>query len=88
MPIAAAARPRQFVLRATIAAARADYDSALAVSRGNERGFFAPFRAYVSAYAGNAAGRIVQLNQLVTQADGWGCLIPSREDQRPLETSR
>jgi len=58
------------------AAARADYDSALAVSRGNERGFFAPFRAYVSAYAGNAPAAIVQLNQLVTQADGMGLPDP------------
>jgi len=38
-------------------AARADYDSAMAMGRGNERGFFAPFRAYVSAYAGTRPGR-------------------------------
>lgn len=57
-------------------AARADYDSAMAVGRGNERGFFAPFRAYVSAYAGNAAGAIVELNRLVSQADGMGMPDP------------
>jgi Tfp pilus assembly protein PilF len=57
-------------------AARADYDSAMAVGRGNERGFFAPFRAYVSAYAGNAPGAIVELNKLVAQADGMGIPDP------------
>jgi len=57
-------------------AARADYDSAMAVGRGNERGFFAPFRAYVSAYAGNAPGAIVELNKLVAQAEGMGIPDP------------
>jgi len=57
-------------------AARADYDSAMSVGRGNERGFFAPFRAYVSAYAGNAPGAIVELNKLVAQADGMGIPDP------------
>lgn len=52
------------------AAARADYDSAFAVSRGNERGFFAPFRAYVSVYAGDPAAAITELNKLVSDADG------------------
>jgi tetratricopeptide (TPR) repeat protein len=57
-------------------AARADYDSAMAVGRGNERGFFAPFRAYVSAYAGDAPGAIAELNRLVAQADGMGMPDP------------
>ncbi len=57
-------------------AARADYDSAMALGRGNERGFFAPFRAYVSAYAGNARGAIVELNRLVAEADGMGLPDP------------
>jgi len=57
-------------------AARADYDSAMAVGRGNERGFFAPFRAYVSAYAGDARGAIAELNRLVAQADGMGIPDP------------
>jgi tetratricopeptide (TPR) repeat protein len=57
-------------------AARADYDSAMAVGRGNERGFFAPFRAYVSAYAGDAPGAIAELNRLVAQADGMGIPDP------------
>ena len=58
------------------AAARADYDSALALGRGNEKGFFAPFRAYVSVYAGDPAGAIEELNQLVAQADGMGMPDP------------
>jgi tetratricopeptide (TPR) repeat protein len=58
------------------AAARADYDSAMAVGRGNERGFFAPFRAYVSAYAGDAPAAIKELNSLVAQADGMGIPDP------------
>jgi len=57
-------------------AARADYDSALAISRGNERGFFAPFRAYVSVYAGDAPGAIAELNKLVGDADGLGMPDP------------
>ncbi|MFN2571149.1 MAG: hypothetical protein ABR537_05980 [Gemmatimonadales bacterium] len=52
------------------AAARADYDSAMAVGRGNERGFFAPFRAYVSVYAGDPAAAITELNTLVAAVDG------------------
>jgi len=58
------------------AAARADYDSALALGRGNEKGFFAPFRAYVSAYAGDPAGAITELNKLVADADGMGIPEP------------
>ncbi|HEV2671409.1 MAG TPA: hypothetical protein VGU74_09965, partial [Gemmatimonadales bacterium] len=58
------------------AAARADYDSSMALGRGNERGFFAPFRAYVSVYAGDPPGAIAELNQLVTQADGMNLPDP------------
>ena len=58
------------------AAARADYDSAFAISRGNERGFFAPFRAYVSVYAGDPAAAIAELNKLVADADGLGVPDP------------
>lgn len=58
------------------AAARADYDSSMALGRGNERGFFAPFRAYVSVYAGDAPGAITELNKLVAGADGMGLPDP------------
>jgi tetratricopeptide (TPR) repeat protein len=57
-------------------AARADYDTSMALGRGNERGFFAPFRAYVSVYAGDPAAAIAELNQLATQADGMGLPDP------------
>ena len=51
------------------AAARADYDSAIAVGRGNERAGFAPFRAYVSLYAGAPQEAIAELNRLVAGVD-------------------
>ena len=58
------------------AAARADYDSSMALGRGNERGFFAPFRAYVSVYAGDTKGAIAELNQLVASADAMNLPDP------------
>ena len=58
------------------AAARADYDSAMALGRGGEKGFFAPFRAYVSAYAGDPAAAITELNKLVGDVDGMGMPDP------------
>ncbi len=58
------------------AAARADYDSSMALGRGNERGFFAPFRAYVSVYAGDTPGAIAELKKLVAGADGMGLPDP------------
>jgi hypothetical protein len=58
------------------AAARADYDSSMALGRGNERGFFAPFRAYVSAYAGDTPGAIAELNKLVAGADAMSLPDP------------
>src|SRR6267378_6352780 len=58
------------------AAARADYDSAMAIGRGNEKGFFAPFRAYVSAYAGDPAATVAELNKLVNDVDGMGLADP------------
>ena len=46
-------------------AARADYDSAMALGRGNEKGLFAPFRAYVSAYAGDVDGGVAKILFLI-----------------------
>jgi len=57
-------------------AARADYDSAMAVGRANEKAAYAPFRAYVSAYAGDPAAAIAELNQLVASVDGMGVPDP------------
>ena len=51
------------------AAARADYDSAIAVGRGNERAVFAPFRAYVSVHAGDPKAAIAELSRLVAAVD-------------------
>ena len=50
-------------------AARADYDSAIAVGRGNERAGFAPYRAYVNIYAGDTKAAITELNWLVAGVD-------------------
>ena len=58
------------------AAARADYDSAMAVGRANEKAAYAPFRAYVSAYAGDPAAAIDELNRLVASVDGLGVPDP------------
>jgi len=57
-------------------AARADYDSAMAVGRANEKAAFAPFRAYVSVYAGDPAAGIAELNRLVASVDGMGVPDP------------
>ena len=54
------------------AAARADYDSAIAVGRANEKAAYVPFRAYVSVYAGNPPAAIDELNRLVASVDGMG----------------
>src|SRR5439155_380997 len=58
------------------AAARADYDSAIAVGRANEKAAYAPFRAYVSVYAGDPAAAIDELNRLVAAVDGMGVPDP------------
>lgn len=58
------------------AAARADYDSSMMLGRGNERATFAPFRAYVSVYAGDANAAILELNDLVSKIDGMNLPEP------------
>ena len=62
--------------RGDYAAARADYDSAIALGRANEKAGYAPFRAYVSVYAGDPAAAIDELNQLVASVDGLGVPDP------------
>jgi tetratricopeptide (TPR) repeat protein len=57
-------------------AARADYDSAVAVGRANQKAAYAPFRAYVSVYAGDPAAAIDELNRLVASVDGMGVPDP------------
>jgi tetratricopeptide (TPR) repeat protein len=58
------------------AAARADYEAAMAAGRANERAGYAPFHAYVSVYAGDAAAAIEELNQLVASVDAMGVPDP------------
>src|SRR5437660_1625250 len=55
---------------------RADYDSAMALGRANEKAAYAPFRAYVSVYAGDPAAAIAELNRLVASVDGMGVPDP------------
>ncbi len=58
------------------AAARANYDSAEANARAGQRAGFAPFRAYVSVYAGDPAAAIVELNRQAAAIDGMGIPDP------------
>lgn len=64
------------------AAARADYDSAIARGRANEKPVFGVFRAFVSVHAGNPQAAIDELNQLVAAVDGMG--VP---DARGVKTN-
>jgi tetratricopeptide (TPR) repeat protein len=52
------------------AAARADYDSSIALSKVNQAANFAPYRALVSVHEGNPAAAITELQTLVTNIDG------------------
>jgi Flp pilus assembly protein TadD len=54
------------------AAARADYDSAIALGRVNQKAGFTPFRAYVSIHAGDPKEAIAELNRLVAGVDTLG----------------
>ncbi len=58
------------------AAARANYDSAEMFARAGQRAGFAPFRAYVSVYAGDPAAAIAELNRQVAAVDGMGIPDP------------
>ena len=58
------------------AAARANYDSAETFARAGQRAGFAPFRAFVSVYAGDPRAAIAELNRLVAAVDGMGLPDP------------
>jgi tetratricopeptide (TPR) repeat protein len=58
------------------AAARADYDSAIALGRANEQAGYRPFRAYVSLHAGDPKAAIAELNRLVAGVDALGVPDP------------
>ncbi len=51
------------------AAARADYDSAMARGKANQRASFAQWRAFVSVHEGNPRAAIDELTQLVSEID-------------------
>ena len=59
------------------ATARANYDSAEAFARAGQRAGFAPFRAFVSVYAGDPAAAIDELNRLAASIDGMGVSDPT-----------
>ncbi len=58
------------------AAARADYDSSIALGRANEKPAYAEYRALVSVHAGDPKAAIAELNQLVASIDGMGVPEP------------
>jgi tetratricopeptide (TPR) repeat protein len=58
------------------AEARADYDSAAALGRVNERGIFKVFRGLVSVYAGDPRAAMAELNVLVARAPELGVADP------------
>src|SRR5256886_7652328 len=70
------------------AAARADYDSAMALGRANEKAAYAPFRAYVSVYAGDPGAAIAELNRLVASVDGMGVPDPKANKVAALKIGR
>ena len=57
--------------------ARADYDAAIRLGKGNRPAVESQFRAYVDAYAGHPEESISRLEQLVQAIDGLG--IPEPE---------
>ena len=57
--------------------ARADYDDAIRLGKGNTPAVESQFRAYVDAYAGHPEEAIARLQQLVQAIDGMG--IPEPE---------
>ena len=61
-------------------AARADYDAAIALGRGNQKAGFAVYRALVSVHAGDPGAAVDELNQLVAAIDDMG--IPGPRGQK------
>jgi tetratricopeptide (TPR) repeat protein len=56
--------------------ARADYDAAMALGKGNQPANFGQYRAYVSVYEGNPQAAIDELNTLAVAVDGMGIPEP------------
>jgi tetratricopeptide (TPR) repeat protein len=61
-------------------AARADYDAAIALGRGNEQAAFAVYRALVSVHAADPGAAVDELSQLVAAIDEMG--IPGPRGQK------
>ncbi len=59
------------------AAARADYDSGIALGKANQAPAFATFRAFVNVHEGNPGAAINELNNLVTAIDGMNIPEPA-----------
>jgi Flp pilus assembly protein TadD len=57
-------------------AARADYDAAIKLGKGNEAGQFRLFRALVSAYAGDPRRSIAELDSVAANADAMNLPDP------------
>jgi tetratricopeptide (TPR) repeat protein len=58
------------------AQARADYDAAIRISKGNAPAIFGVFRAYVSVYAGDVPAAVAELDELIEAIDGLGIPDP------------
>lgn len=56
--------------------ARADYDAAIRLGKGNSPAFYSQYRAHVEAYAGHPEEAISKLQQLVQAIDGMGIPEP------------
>ena len=56
--------------------ARADYDAAIRLGKGNSPAFQSQFRAFVDAYAGHPDSAVAKLEQLVQAIDGMGIPEP------------
>lgn len=56
--------------------ARADYDAAIALGKGNQPANFGQWRAYVSVYEGDPQAAIDELNALAAAVDGMGIPEP------------
>ncbi len=59
------------------AAARADYDKAIAMGRANQAPNYAMYRAFVHLHEGNPPGAVDELKQLIARVDGMNVPEPT-----------
>jgi tetratricopeptide (TPR) repeat protein len=67
------------------ARARADYDAAAALGRGNEKAVYPVWRAIVSVHAGDPRAAVAELDRLVASIDGMGVPDPDGSKVFALE---